>query len=140
MLRNFLFFWLKNFKQIQEIFDIQRELEEAGHEVSMPNSYDEPFREEKMKDEGLEAHAEWKAEMMRRDKENIEPNNAVLVLNFEKNRQPNYIGGATFLEMYKAWELGKRLFLYNDLPNNIFRDELLGMNPTVIYGDLTRIK
>ncbi len=120
--------------------DIQKELEEEGHEVSMPNSYDEPLKEEQMKVEGLEAHVEWKAEMMRRDRENIEPNDAVLVLNFEKKEQPNYIGGATFLEMYKAWELGKQLFLYNEIPDSIFRDELLGMNPTVINGDLTKIK
>ena len=28
---------------------------------------------------------------------------AVLTLNFDKNGQKNYIGGATFLEVYDAW-------------------------------------
>ena len=49
--------------------------------------------------------------MLRRDKENIEPNDAVLVLNFEKKGQRNYIGGATFLEIYNAWKMNKKLFL-----------------------------
>lgn len=120
--------------------NIKRELEEAGHEISMPNSYDEPLREEQMKGRGLEAHVEWKAEMMRRDKENIESNDAILVLNFEKKGQPNYIGGATFLEMYKAWELGKRLFLYNLIPDSMIRDEIIGMAPVILNGDITKIK
>ncbi len=120
--------------------EIQRELEQAGHQVAFPNSYEEPLKEEEMKARGLEAHVQWKAEMLRRDKQNIEPNDAVLVLNFEKNGQPNYIGGATFLELYKAWEMGKKLFLYNPIPDNIFRDELTGMNPQVLNGDLSRIK
>lgn len=35
--------------------------------------------------------------------------------------------------------MGKRLYLYNPIPDNIFRDELIGMNPQVINGDLTEI-
>ena len=61
------------------------------------------------------------------------------ILNFDKNKQQNYIGGATFLEIYKAWEMNKEIFLYNPIPENIFRDELTGMNPKVLNGDLTKI-
>ena len=77
--------------------------------------------------------------MLRRDKENIEPNDAVLVLNFEKKGQRNYIGGATFLEIYNAWKMNKKLFLYNPIPKNIFEDELVGMNPLILNGDLDKI-
>ena len=119
---------------------IKLELESLGHEVSLPNSYDEPLKEEEMKKKGLEAHVAWKSEMLRKDETNIQPNDAVLVLNLQKNGQPNYIGGAAFLEIYDAWRLEKRLFLYNPIPDNIFRDELTGMNPTVLNQDLTRIR
>lgn len=119
--------------------EVQRQLEQEGHQVAMPNSYDNPMKEEEIKAQGLEAHVQWKAELLKRDKENIEPNDAILVLNLEKNGQPNYIGGATFLELYKAWEMGKKLFLYNPIPQNIFTDELTGINPTVLNGDLTKI-
>lgn len=120
--------------------EIKKRLEEKGHEVTLPNSYDEPYREEEVKKRSLEEHVQWKSEMMRRDKRNIEPNDAVLALNFKKNNQPNYIGGATFLELYKAWEMGKLLFLYNPIPDSIFTDELTGMNPTILNGDLDAIK
>jgi len=123
-----------------KIPEIQEELEAEGHQVAMPNSYDKPFQEEEQKAKGLEAHVQWKAEMLRRDKQNIEPNDAILVLNFQKNGQPNYIGGATFLELYKAWEMDKKLFLYNPIPQNILTDELTGFNPTILNGDLSRIK
>jgi hypothetical protein len=123
-----------------KIPEIKEELESQGHEVALPNSYDRPLREEEIKKGSLEGHIQWKAEMMRRDKENIEPNDAILVLNLTKQKQPNYIGGATFLEMYKAWEMGKLLFLYNPIPQNNFADELTGMNPTILNGDLKKIK
>lgn len=122
-----------------KVSEIKDYLEQGGHEVSMPNSYDEPLKEERMKQKGLEEHVKWKSEMLRKDRPNLEPNDAILVLNFEKNGQKNYVGGATFLEIYKAWELGKKIFLYNPIPDNIFRDELIGINPIVLNGDLSRI-
>lgn len=67
-------------------------------------------------------------------------NDAILVLNLEKKGQPNYIGGATFLEIFKAFELGKKIYLYNPVPENIFKDELVAMKPVVINGDISRIR
>ena len=126
-----------HYSQIPAILD---ELEDMGHIVSLPNSYDAPFKEEEMKKMGAKEHIEWKAAMLRKDKENIMPNDAMLVLNLEKKGIPNYIGGATFLEIYKAFELDKKIFLMNPIPDNIFKDELVGINPTVIKGDLSLIK
>lgn len=120
--------------------EIKTELESLGHLVTLPNSYDNPLKEEEMKSKSLEAHVSWKSEMLKRDKRNIEPNNAILVLNFAKDGQPNYIGGATFMEIIKAWELNKKLFLYNPIPQSIFTDELIGMNPIILNGDLSKIK
>ena len=115
-------------------------LESVGHEISLPNSYDEPFMEEKLKGVSAEEHVEWKAMMMRRDEPNIEPQDAILVLNFEKNGIPNYIGGATFLEIYTAWKMGKKIFFYNPLPNCSFTDELKGINPLIINGNLENLQ
>ena len=88
----------------------------------------------------LEEHVKWKGEMIRKDKQNIEPNDAILVLNFEKYGEENYIGGATFLEVYRAFEMEKKIFFYNPLPDNkYFKDELLGFNPTIINKNLAKI-
>jgi len=119
---------------------IKGDLESLGHIVALPNSYNNPFKEEELKKQGLEQHISWKSNMLRKDGKNIEPNDAVLVLNFRKKSQKNYIGGATFLEIYKAWELKKQIFLYNPIPENIFTDELIGMNPRILNQDLSKIK
>lgn len=86
-----------------------------------------------------QGYADWKAEMIREDGRIIARNDAILVCNFEKNGQPNYIGGAVFLEMFKAFDLGKTIFLFNPLPETPLRDEMIGLQPVVINGDLLKI-
>jgi hypothetical protein len=119
---------------------IKKALEEAEHIITLPNSYDVPMKEEDMKKVGAEEHKNWKASMIRLQKEKVATNDAVLVLNMEKNGQKNYIGGATFLEVFKAFELGKKIYFYNPLPDNFLKDELLGMGPIIINGNLDLIK
>ncbi len=115
---------------------IKHQLEAMNHTVTLPNSYDNPGREVEMHSAGAKEHAQWKASMIRLQKQKVEVCDAILVLNFTKNDQPNYIGGATFLEMYMAFELHKPIFLYNDVPDGMLRDEILCFEPTVITGDL----
>jgi len=109
-----------------KIPEIKQNLEDEGHVVTLPNSFDNPFKEEEMKKLSPEEHSLWKGEMLKKDEENINPQDAILVLNFEKNGVSNYIGGATFLEIYKAWELGKKIFFYNPIPEGILKDEIVG--------------
>lgn len=120
--------------------EIKKRLEELNHTITLPNSYENPFKEEEIKKLSEEEHIKWKSEMMKKDKKNIGPNDAILVLNFEKNGIQNYIGGATFLEIYKSWELGKKIFFFNSIPEGILKDELIGFNPTILDGDLEKIK
>ncbi len=119
---------------------IKEELEKNGHAITLPNCYNDPLLEERIKAEGQGNHSAFKAQMFREQEEKIRSNDAILVLNYDKNGQQNYIGGAVFLEIFKAWELRKKIYMYNPLPNNIFTDELNGMNPTVVYGELSKIK
>ena len=123
-----------------KIPDIRRELELAGHIITLPNSFDKPLMEEEMKKLEPEKYIAWKSKMLRRDESNILPNDAILVLNFEKNGQENYIGGATFMEIAKAWELNKKIYLLNPIPKSIFTDELIGINPIILGGNLKLIK
>ncbi len=75
---------------------IKKQLETLGHFVTPPNSFDEPLKEEKMKEVGEEAHRKWKAEMMRLDKEKISQNDAILILNFEKKDRQTISEGQLF--------------------------------------------
>ena len=111
-----------------------------GHEVYLPNSYHAPQKEEEMKRLSPEEHRVWKSSMLAKDEDNLEPVDAVLVLNLEKHGQPNYIGGATFLEIYMAWRMNKKIFLYNPIPDNLLKDELLGFGPKILNQDITIMK
>ena len=123
-----------------KIPEIKKELERGGHKITLPNSYDEPFKEEEMKKKSVENHRKFKQKMMRLQEPKIKINDAILVLNLEKKGIPNYIGGGTFMEVIKAWELNKKIFFYNPLPKCSFSDELLAINPLIILGDLSKIK
>lgn len=115
-------------------------LEAAGHEITLPNNFDDSGRENRIKANEPEKYSEWKASMFRMQAKKVAENDAILVLNFDKEEKPHYIGGATFLEIFKAWELGKKLFLLNSIPEGMLHDELVGMNPNVINADLSQIR
>ena len=113
-------------------------VEKLGHEVFMPNCWDCPETEAKYRN--TSEHSAWKAKMIKHSEEVISGVDAVLVLNYDKNGQKNYIGGATFLEIYEAFKMHKKIFFINDLPEGMLKDELIGFAPTIINGDLTEIK
>ncbi len=125
-----------NFEKIPPIREV---LESKGHSVTVPSGFADPFRELEMKTLDDESYIKFKTQKLIEQGELVAANDAILVLNFDKNEQSNYIGGATFLEVFKAWELGKKIFFYNPLPEGILHDELVGMNPVVINGDLSLI-
>ena len=126
------------------IADIKKVLEENKHEIFLPNTYDNPKLEQEMWDKGEEAHKDFKARMFKQSEEKIKNVDAVLVLNFDKEKDgvvyKNYIGGATFLEMYDAFRMNKKIFMYNDIPDGMLYDEINGFDPIVINGDLNLVK
>lgn len=118
---------------------IKEALESAGHKVTLPNAYDDPNTEARYRELGEKEHAKWKASMLKHSEIVIKGVDAVLVLNFEKNGQENYIGGATFLEMYDAFRLGKKIYMYNDIPSGMLKDEIKGFEPILLHQDLERL-
>ena len=132
----------KNF--YYKIKDIKSILEKNNIEVFLPNCYDDPTIEQRMREKGKKEHQEFKSKMYKQSEETIAKIDAVLVLNFDKEKDgqvlKNYIGGATFLEMYDAFRLGKKIFLYNEIPNGMLFDEIEGFNPIIINGNLDIIK
>jgi ribA/ribD-fused uncharacterized protein len=119
---------------------IQHELERMGHEIVLPNSYDNPNAEKESHAAGDAAHLDFKRRMFERSRRVTRGVDAVLTLNFEKNGTPNYIGGATFLELYDAYVQGKTIYLWNNIPQGILYDEIHGFAPVVLGGDLSKIE
>ena len=119
-----------------QVAKIKSELEKRKYLVELPNSFENPDKENEIRKKGKEEHSKWKGEMFKHSRQIIEKCDAVLVLNFDKGEYKNYIGGATFLEMYDAFRLNKKIFLFNEIPEGILKDEIIGFRPIIISGNL----
>ena len=131
-------------KFYSKIEEVKEYLENKNIEVFLPNCYDDPTAEQKAWDLGMEEHKKFKSRMYKQSEDTIAQMDAVLVLNLDKEKdgkiQKNYIGGATFLEMYDAFRLNKIIYLYNDIPEGMLYDEIQGFGPIIINGDLDLVK
>lgn len=129
------------YPRIEEIKEV---LGNRNIEVFLPNCYDDPETEKRMWKLGKKEHQEFKAAMYKQSENTIKNMDAVLVLNYDKNKDSkiykNYIGGATFLEMYDAFRLKKKIFLMNEIPEGMLFDEIEGFNPIILNGNLELIK
>lgn len=124
----------------KDIAPIKEKLEKMGHSIELPNSYYNPDAEKESWALGEKEHSEFKARMFKMSQERIKDVDAVLTLNFDKNGKKNYIGGATFIEIYEAFMGGKKIYLYNDIPDGMLYDEISGFSPIVINGNLDLVK
>lgn len=129
-----------------EIKKIADELEVLGFEVSIPKSAEKILRGEFSLDEikgekenGTFSERAIKFDAIRAYHEIIKSSDAILIVNLEKNNVKNYIGGNTFLEMGFAHILNKPIYLFNNIPEMIYTDEIRAMQPIIIGGDLVKI-
>lgn len=103
-----------------------------GHIIILPNHYDDSGSEARVR--GTKEHANWKAELIRHSQRVISDVDSVLVLNYQKNGIDNYIGSATFLEMYDAFKLGKQIYMMNAIPKGLLEDEIIYQNYNIIIN------
>ena len=89
------------YDQMPETVEI---LKAKGFEVILPNSYDDPLMEEKMRKQGQKNHDAWKADMIQLAVKKVGEVDGLLVMNMEKNGIPNYIGAGTFMEIFEAFK------------------------------------
>lgn len=119
---------------------IKEYLESKGFELVMPNTYDNPNLEKEVWKQGFKAHAELEKELFKQSEEKIKDVDAVLCVNFEKHNIENYIGGATFIEIYEAFKNNKKIYLYHDIPKGMLYDEIAGFDPIIINENLDLIE
>jgi len=139
-----------------KILEIKKQLEDMGHEVLIPphevknekgdlipvEQYYE-IRKQMMAQNGQEHDWIWqrKKEAMNSHFEKVNEAHVILVLNYEKNGVDNYIGGNVLLEIGLAFWLNKPIYFMNPIPQTLsYTEELKGMQPIIINGDLTLIK
>ena len=131
-----------------EIKKIADELIKQGHETDIPLTAQrilrgeltlEQFKKEKQKN-GDSAFRKIQDDVIKKYFDIINNSDAILILNFDKNNIKDYIGGNTFLEIGFAHVLNKKIYLYNEIPDMHYTDELKAMRPVILNGDLSKIK
>lgn len=116
-------------------------LEKCGHSCLMP------FETERwatggviLEDDSSIIRRKIAHDLIRKHFEKIDRSDAILVLNFSKNGTEDYIGANTFLEMGVAFRRGIPIFLCYPIPDNPYIwDEVVAMQPIVLFGDFSRI-
>ena len=133
---------------IDQMLATQKKLEELGHEVKIPpyqimddNGKLIPAKEYYAMRKQASDDAGWiwerKGEAIKNHFDKVIWSDAILVLNYDKNSIANYIGPNTFLEIGLAFHARKKIFLLNPIPEIIYKEEMLGMKPTIINGDFS---
>lgn len=120
-------------KFLDKFYGVKKDLENLGHEVFLPI----------MDDFGLKGeHGQLKIEhdLIRHHFKLIGNSDAILVLNYDKNNIPNYVGGNSFLEMGKAYDKNIKIYLLNEIPKMLYTDEIIAMQPIILNQDLSKVK
>ena len=123
---------------------IMEKLIKNGHTVMTPNCYDNPVTSEENKKKSDEEYFAFFKEMYIESREKVADIDAILVLNYTKIKNgkelDNYIGASTFLEIYEAFMQNKKIYLMNNIPDGMLYEDIKGMNPTIINGNIDMVK
>lgn len=125
----------------REMLNVKAALERLGHVVLLPELIEEFVQHpswKRTRDE--DGRRKIENDLIRKHWQKIQESDAVLVLNYDKDGIRHYVGGNSFLEMGFAFVLGKKIFLLREVPDMPFiKQEILGMQPTILNSELTRI-
>lgn len=137
---------------------VRDELLLIGHEIEMPvlaleipphlTEGEKVFFKKYIEDNGgiyafPPEHGIWdlKENAMKEHFKKIEWADAVLVVNEEKYGISGYVGGSGLIEIGVAFYLNKRIYILDDVASELsYKQEILGMKPRILGGDLSKIK
>jgi len=133
-----------------KIILLKENLEKMGHKIEIwPTkiknhrgeliSIEEYYRLRKTAPDNEQWIWDKKAELIMEHFDKISWADAILVTNYDKNNIKGYIGGNTLMEMGLAFFLKKKIYLLNQVPELSYKEEILGLKPIVISGDLLKI-
>jgi len=131
----------------REVLEIQKELHRMGYKTAIPHT---ARVMKKSGDFDISKHKTWhkdettykrKAFLMRLHFRKIVASDAILVVNLRKHEVEGYIGGNVLMEMAIAFFLKKPIFVLNDVSKDVsYHEEIIGMLPIFLKGDISKIK
>ncbi len=124
-------------KFITEIKQLRIKLEEAGFKVLSPHDHESDSGYSQLNEQ---ERADRKNFFIDEHIDKIKCSDATLVANYTKNDVGNYIGANTFMEMAFAYILGKKIFILNTLPEQENKDEIRGVHPIILNGEIGKVK
>ena len=133
-----------------EVLSVKEKLEKLGHEIKVwpsklkdekgqPISVTEYYKIRKIAADGEKWVWDRKAEAVRKHFDKIAWSDAILVANYDRNDVKGYIGGNTLMEMGLTFFLKKKIYLLNQVPELPYKEEILGVKPIILNGDLNKI-
>lgn len=130
---------------IEEMVQCKNKLCKLGHEGWIHPDYEAHVNgSKKQVVEALSTgeHAKWKMDndYIKQHYKHILESDAVLVVNLEKKGIKNYIGGNCLMEMGMAYVNNKKIFLLNDIPQDLpYLDEIIAVRPIALEGSLENV-
>lgn len=133
-----------------KIILLKENLEKMGHEIEIwPTkikngrgeliSVEEYYRLRKTAPDNEQWIWDKKADLITEHFDKISWADTILVANYDKHDIKGYIGGNTLMEMGLAFFLKKKIYLLNQVPELSYKEEILGLKPIIINGDLLKI-
>lgn len=134
-----------SFNFFEHVVQLEHELRVLGHTPCIPESAkglkaSGNFAVDPFLDASGRMDTKEKTIAIRKHFDEIAQTDAILVVNYEKHGQPNYIGPSVLMEMGVAFALHKPIYILNDMPSGSpFTDEIRGLEPIVLEGNLQAI-
>lgn len=128
----------------KEMMDAKRKLEDLGYSAFVPSDIESHIKDPSLID-NLEKNYKHtiNKDVLRQCFNLIAKSDAVLILNYPKNKINGYVGTSALMEIGLAYYLGKKIFLLDHVPAEKYArwaHEIKIIQPIILNGDLKRIK
>jgi hypothetical protein len=125
----------------ERMMDAHALLSSFGHDVFLPGRIEAFIGKDDEEKEKIKLEQKQTRDPLRAYWEIMQDADALLVLNYDKNDVPNYIGGNAFLEIGFAHVLKQKIYLLHPIPHiPLYTAEIAAMKPVILHGDLEKLR
>lgn len=127
----------------EKILEVKRQLEEKGFTVLVPLETEDLAKDvSSIESFKVDLEGGKETDILKKNFDEVAKADALLTLNLDKRGIKGYIGPSALMEMGLAYYLGKKLFLWQEVPHwdeVPWGYEVRLMQPTIIHKDLSHI-